>query len=93
MEHIQEQLEQIQRYAKAALENPKIFGSNEYTGVNWGSLNVCDVCFCQSIDGDCHYDVIIDEVSPDAWEFASYVYEYIKEYAFVDYPVYVITEW
>lgn len=93
MGHIQEQLEQIQRYAKAALENPKIFGENRYPGVNWRSLYVYDVCFCQSIDGDCHYEVIIEEVSPDAWEFVAYVHEYIREYAYVDYPIEVRTEW
>ena len=66
---------------------------NKYKGVNWGSLSVVDVCFCQSIDGDCHYDVLIDEVAPDAWEFASYVHRYIQEYACVDYPIEVRTEW
>ena len=59
-------------------------------GVNWADLKCCDAEFVIDLDGEEHYRVTVDEVSPDEYELASYVQQgLLKEFGYIE----VLTEW
>ncbi len=92
---IKDNLFQIQEVANKALEEHKN-SSERFSGINYHDLKIVDVWVKYSIhEEDLEYGVLIEEVSPTAWELQEYMVEYLKE-NLPDYLrnfVYVETAW
>jgi hypothetical protein len=85
----------IKEVAERALENHKN-SPERFGGVNYADLNVVDV-WCKYImhDEELEYGVLIEEVSPTAYELQEYMVEYLRDNLPGDlgFHIMVETEW
>ena len=69
----------IKEVAERALENHKN-SPERFGGVNYGDLRVVDVwCKYTMNEEDLEYGVLIEEVSPTAYELQEYIVEYLRD--------------
>jgi hypothetical protein len=69
----------IQKVAEKGLEECKNL-TERFGGVNYGDLRVVDVWVKYSLyDEDLVYGVLIEEVSPTAYELQEYMVEYLRD--------------
>lgn len=59
--------------------------------VNWGDLNCVDACHYTSVHGDSGFFVLIEEGSPDNYEFRQFIGNELREAGFPNVEVRV--EW
>jgi len=81
-------LERLEQVGEDLLKqiNPQEFAGE---AVNWGSLHVVEARWVVTTCGD-YYEIVVDEVAPEARRFASYVETLYGE---AGYDVQVVTEW
>lgn len=88
-------LKKLKEDTNKALE--MVSGAEEYyEDVNYGDLRCSEVRYILNDDGEEYYEVIIDEVSPTAYEFRKAVYDVLFDvlgYDVVKNTIEVITEW
>jgi hypothetical protein len=53
--------------------------TEKFSGVNYGDLSVVDVYLTYHMDGDIEYNVLIEECSPDAYQFREYMIKCLKD--------------
>jgi hypothetical protein len=89
--NIKDNLILIKEVAERALEEHKN-STERFGGVNYGDLGFVDVWVKYSMhEEELEYGVLIEEVSPTAYELQDYMVEYL-EYN-LGFPVNVETEW
>lgn len=59
--------------------------------VNWGDLGCVESSLVIPLDGEPHFQVLVEEASPDAAEFQEFVRKYLEARGFPN--VTVLTEW
>jgi len=64
--------------------------------VNWGDLGVVEITLNREVypeQGKVYYHVLIEEASPDSYEFIGYIVDtYYELYGYVE-DIQIITEW